>query len=265
LYAKIANLFTGVNSDSVRKYATIAYELAKPNSQIKGDALIQFGNSYHMENKIDSALKYYNKAFIFFQKTNNEKGIGKVYQSYALVKRSKGDYEGSIIDSEKALKAFVKINWTIGRVNVLNNISNAYVSLKKYKQSIEYSRQSLSLSKELNDSLKYYFTMAEYGGKLLYINSIDSAIYYINQATPYLEKNNQYNTLLVANSNLGETYFKIFKSPELSLPFFYKCINYSKLSNATDNLGIIYRNITSCYISLKNQIVPIVTLKKHYY
>ncbi len=251
IYVKIANIFTGVNSDSVRAYAIIADKFAKPNSLTKGDVLIQFGNSYHMENKIDSALAYYNKALGYFQKINNEKGIGKVYQSFALVKKSKGDIEGAIIDSKKALVAYGKIDWNLGRVNVLNNISNAYASLKKNKESVEYSRQSFSLSKKLNDSLKYYSMMAEYGGKLLNIKLIDSTIYYINKATPFLEKNNQFNLLLVANSNLGEAYFNIFKSPELSLPFFYKCVTYSNLSGAKDNLQVVYRNIAVCYLIAK--------------
>ena len=88
LYVKVANIFTGVNSDSVRVYASIADKMAPSNSVVKGDVLIQIGNSYHMENKVDSALKYYNKALLYFQKIGNEKGIAKVYQSYALVKKS---------------------------------------------------------------------------------------------------------------------------------------------------------------------------------
>ena len=173
LYAKIANIFTGVNSDSVRKYALIAGKLSSINSVTKGDALIQMGNSYHMENKVDSALSYYNKALLHFQKTGNEKGIGKVYQSYAIVKRTLGDYEGSIADSKKALVAFEKINWSLGKVNAFNNLSNTYGSINKHTEAVLYSRKALSEVKLLNDSMKYYFTLAEYGGKLILIDKLD--------------------------------------------------------------------------------------------
>ncbi len=252
LYVKIANVFTGVNSDSVRKYAAIADNMATSNSVTKGDVLIQFGNSYHMENKVDSALIYYNKALIYFQKIGNDKGIAKVYQSYAIVKKTLGDYEGAIQDSKKAYEVYEKINWSLGKVNVLNNISNTYSSLKKYDEAVDYSRKSFSLSKILNDSLKYYTMMSEYGGKLAFVNKKDSAIYYIKLASPFLERNNMYYLLLVANSNLANAFWGIYKNTTLCKEYYYKALSYAYLAGASDNLNYIFRDLTYCYIIEKN-------------
>ena len=248
LYVKIANVFTGVNSDSVRKYALEADKMATINSITKGDVLIQFGNSYHMENKVDSALNYYDKALRYFQKIGSDKGIGKVYQSYAIVKRTQGDYEGSIADSKKALEAYDKINWNLGKVNVLNNISSAYQSIKKFDEAVSFSRKSFSLSKLLNDSLKYYTMMSEYGGKLIYVKKLDSAMFYIKKATPFLERNMLYNNLLVLNTNLAIIFNDQFKNPALAKECLYNSLKYTNLSGATDNLKFIYRNLTYIYM-----------------
>jgi serine phosphatase RsbU (regulator of sigma subunit) len=248
LYVRIANIFTGVNSDSVRKYASIAHGMATPNSVVKGDVLIQFGNSYHMENKVDSALNYYNKALLYFQKIGNEKGIAKVYQSYALVKKALNDYEGSIQDSKKALDVYTKINWTLGKVNVLNNISNASASLKKFDDAVNYSRQSFSLSKTLNDSLKFYIMMSEYGGKLIFVKKLDSAVFYINTASPFFERNNMYAQLIVLHSNLAEAFWQINRNITLTKSHYFKALKYANLSGSKDNFAIIYRELTSCYI-----------------
>ncbi|MBC7695185.1 MAG: tetratricopeptide repeat protein [Burkholderiales bacterium] len=248
LYVKIANIFTGVNSDSVRKYATIADKIAPSNSISKGDVLIQFGNSYHMENKVDSALSYYNKALMYFQKIGNDKGIAKVYQSYAIVKRTLGDYEGAIQDSKKAYEVYDKITWTLGKVNVLNNISNAYSALKKYNEAVYYSRKSFSLSKLLGDSLKYYSMMSDYGGKLIFIKKLDSAVYYINAAAPFFERNNMYAQLLLSSTNLAEAFWNIYKNTALTKEYYYKALKYAYISGAKDNLNVIYRELTMCYI-----------------
>lgn len=248
LYVKIANIFTGVNSDSVRTYALIANKLALPNSTVKGDILVQFGNSYHMENKIDSALKYYNKALTYFQRIGNEKGIAKVYQSYALVKKSLNDYEGAIADSKKALEVYTKLNWTLGRVNVLNNLSNASFALKKFEDGVRYSRESFSLSKTLNDSLKYFGMMSEYGGKLIFVKKLDSALFYINSATPFFERNNLFAQLIVSHSNLAEAFWQIKKDMRLTKSNYFKALKYAQLSGSKDNFAVIYRELTSCYI-----------------
>ena len=252
LYVKIANVFTGVNSDSVRKYAQIASNMATANSVVKGDVLIQFGNSYHMESKMDSALMYYNKALVYFQKIANDKGVAKAYQSFAIVKRSTGDIEGAIIDSKKAYDVYNKINWNIGKVNVLNNISNAYMSLHKYNEAVVYSRQSLSLSKILNDSLKYFTMLSEYGGKLMHVKMYDSASYYIKAATPFLERNGLYYNLLVLNSNLATIYYDQNKDFEKAKEYLYNAIKYSSLSGATDNLSSVYKQLSYVYIIQKN-------------
>lgn len=252
LYVKIANVFTGVNSDSVRTYARIAGKMASANSLSKGDVLIQFGNSYHMESKVDSALKYYNQALIYFKKIGNEKGIAKAYQSFAIVKKSTGDFEGAIADSEKAYEIYDKINWTLGKVNVLNNISNAYASLIKNNLAVEYSRKSLSLSKSLNDSLKYFSQLSEYGGKLMTVKMYDSASYYIRQATPFLERNGLYYNLLILNSNLATIYHDQARDYEKAKACLYNAMKYSYLSGATDNLQVVYRQLSYIYIKQKN-------------
>ncbi len=253
LYVKIANIFTGVNSDSVRKYAGIAALLAEANSVVKGDVFVQFGNSYHMENKMDSALSYYKKALVYFQKTGNDKGIGKVYQSFALVKNSTGDFSGAIEDSKKAAVIFEKINWRVGVINVYNNIASSCVKLNNYPGAISYAKMAFSNSKLLNDSLKYYSMMSSYGSKLCHSSQVDSAIYYVNLSSSFLEKNTMYNLLIPAYINLalvldskGPAFQKATKAALL------KAKNYSLLSGAKDNLRFVYKDLAMVYLFEKN-------------
>lgn len=248
LYIKIAYIFTGVNSDSVRFYASKAAQIAPEKSTQKGDVLVQFGNSYHMENKIDSALSYYNKALHYFEKIGNEKGIAKAYQSFALIKQSLNDYQGALQDCQKALDVYDKLNWTLGRVNVLNNMASNSMFLQKYDDAVHYSRQAFSLSKTLNDSIKYFITMSEYGGKLYYVNKLDSAAYYIQKATPFFERNGMYAQLIVLHSNLADAFWELKHDVRLSKSHYLMALKYTGLSGAMDNAKFLYRQLAACYI-----------------
>lgn len=248
LYIKIANIFTGANADSVRKYAAVAGSIAPENSSARGDVMIQFGNSYHMENKIDSALNHYNKALRYFEKIGNEKGIGKVYQSFSVVKNSLGDLNGAISDSKKAAAIYKKINWSLGLVLVYNNISASYFKAEANDSAIVYSRRAFSASKLLNDSLRYYSMMSNYGSRLS-SSKQDSAIYYIQKSTPFLERNGMYNLLIPAYGNLAHALDQkgpVWRNATKSALF--KSIDYSILSGATDNLRYVYRDLGLIYI-----------------
>ena len=248
LYVRIANIFTGINSDSVRKYAAIAAKTAPANKITQGDVLIQFGNSYHMENKMDSALKYFNSGLIHFTKMGNEKGIGKAYQSFAVVKRSLNDYKGAIEDNRKALEIYEKLKWDLGIVNVSNNISNMYVSLHNYKEALAYSRKAFELSKTLGDSSKYFNMMMQLGVRYNDIHMPDSAIYYLSGANNYFERNGFYAFLMVLNSNMANAYWAKNKNIPQTKRYLYKSLNYSNLSGSTDNLVPLYRDLSVCYI-----------------
>ncbi len=243
LFVKVASIFTSISSDSVRKYARIGASYASENSVAKGDALIQVGNSFQMENKIDSSLKYYDKALIYFNKIKNDKSIGKVYQSYAIVKKSLGDYEGSILESKKAFEIFDKINWSLGKVNVLNNIAMSYVSFGKYKEAEDYSRKAFLLSKSLGDSMKYVTMMSELAGKFVFTGKADSAIYYYKQAIPFLERNHINGILIAAYSNLGRIHLNAGNA-RLAKTAILKAIECTELSGNKTNLNYLYRDLT---------------------
>lgn len=249
LYVKVANIFTGVNSDSVRIYASIADKMASENSVVKGDVLVQFGNSYHMENKLDTAIIYFEKALVYFKKIKNEKGIGKVYQSFGLVKRTLGDISGSIEDNKKALEIYKKMNWTLGVVNIYNNISSAYNSLNNRTEAIKFARLAFANSKLLGDSLKYFGMMSEYGCKLTSVNKLDSALYYINSASSYLERNNMYNLLIPAYTDLAIVVNTDTKEGiKIAKQALLKAKKYSVLSGAQDNLKYIYKYLAEVYL-----------------
>lgn len=262
IYSKLAFYYTGVNADSVRKYAYKAAQLASDTSVAKGDANIQIGNSYHMQNKTDSALIFYNKALAHFRRIGNERGIGKAYQSFALVKKSLGDIQGSLDDSKKAYDIYDKINFMVGKIGALSNISSAYLRLNQLEEAALYARKSFFLSKSLNDNVRYYQCMNDYAGMLKNIKQWDSAVFYFQQAIPFLERHGMHNLLVVSYNNMAQIYYDYYKKNNISLSYLYKATEQAKLCKATDNLRYLYRDLAYFYIKKPNSDSAVMYMDK---
>lgn len=248
IYVKVATIFTSINSDSVRKYARMAKNTAAENSVSKGTAMIQIGNSFNMENKLDSALNYYNSAFLYFSKIGNEKGIAQSYQSFALVKRASNDYEGAINDSKKAMEIFKKIHFTVGVIGTTNNISNMYMDLGKSDLALSYSKKAFDLARTLGDSVKYFDMMQQLGKRYMENQMPDSALYYLLPAENYFERNEFHRLLIAVNGNIADAYWAKNKNTQQAVKYLYKSLHYSNLSGAADNLVPLYRSLAGYYL-----------------
>lgn len=252
LYVHLARYFIAISPDSVVFYADKALHTAPKTSVAIGDAYIQKGNYSHMTGKMDSALFYYTRAQDFFKIIKNEKGIGKVYQSFAVVKNSMKDYAGALDDNKKAIEIYERINFKKGLTMVYMGAGNFSNRLKKTEDAIFYMRKAMNNAFSLGDSAWYYQTMAEFGGLLTtYKKNSDSSLYYLNKSILYLEKNGFNNSLISAYSNYAEAL--TFKKP-INLPLLknllFKSLALAKNLNITDNLQFVYRQIADYYVAV---------------
>lgn len=249
LYVALARHFIAISPDSVIYFADKALRTAPKNSIAIGDAYIQKGNYSHMTGKVDSALYYYTKAQTFFKSINHEKGIGKVYQSFGVVKNSMKDYQGALEDNKKAIEIYERIGFKKGLTMVYMGCGNLFNRLNKKEAALNYMRLAMNNALSLGDSSWYYQTMAEFGALLIAYNRPDSSNYYYKKSIPYLEKNGFNNSLIVAYSNYAEV---LFQQKPRNIPvlkeFLFKSLNLCKQLNIRDNLQSIYRQIAGYYV-----------------
>jgi serine phosphatase RsbU (regulator of sigma subunit) len=198
LYVQLARYFLAVNPDSVAFYAGKAMAIAPKQSVAIGDAYIQMGNYSHMRGLMDSAIFFYTKAQTFFKEINNEKGIGKVYQSFAVVKQSMKDYKGALDDNLKAIGIYEKIGFRKGLTMAYMGAGNCSKFLGNNSDGGLYIFKAMNNALALGDSVGYYQTMAEYAELKYRLREIDSSNYYYERAIPYLERNNFYYNLIPA-------------------------------------------------------------------
>lgn len=249
LYVQLARHFLSVSPDSVVVYANKALKIAPANSVAVGDANIQMGNYSHMSGNMDSAIYYYTKAQTHFKNINNEKGIGKVYQSFAVVKQSMKDYEGALNDNLQAIAIYEKIGFRKGLTMAYMGAGNNNKFLGKKKEGAVYFFKAMDNALSLGDSAFYYQTMAEYASLKYSMSEKDSAIYYFDKSIPYLERNNFRYNLITAYITYSE--ILIHEKPindELVRKYTFGSLAISKEMDIKDNLQYIYGQIGLYYV-----------------
>lgn len=208
-YSRIAFLATQISPDTVRFYANKAIRLASQTKPTYGDALIQIGNSYSMQQKTDSALVYYNKALTFYKKINNKRGLAKADQSFAVVYVNISEYKNAIEKAHSALAIYKEIGFSQGILGVNSLLSNCYLGLNNQDSSLYYMRCAMSeAAKNKADSMKYFQVMIDYGMRLFTKKTVDSTLYYLNEAARFMERSKNYNSLI--NLYLSQAYVKMF-------------------------------------------------------
>lgn len=253
IYAQLARHFLALNPDSVVTYANKALVTAPKNSIAVGDAYIQLGNYSHMRGLMDSALFYYTKAQTHFKEINNEKGIGKVYQSFAVVKWSMKDYKGALEDNLKAIETYEKLGFKKGLTMAYMGAGNCYKSLGNTTDGARYTFKAMSNALSLGDSTGYYQSMAEYARVMYSSGQKDSSVYYYNKAIPYLEQNNFYYNLIPVYITYCDILIEEKPVNETLLHhYLFRALSIATELDIKDNLQYVYSQLGAYYV-LKNK------------
>ncbi|MFK7781157.1 tetratricopeptide repeat protein [Psychroserpens sp.] len=140
-------------------------------SQMNRDALlaaIKIGDSttmassyhnigwYHYLNaKNDSAYYYYSKAIKLYKSQKNKKQEATILLGIADIQETEKDYIGSEENAIEAIKLFSllpKTDDVLGQLWTLNNLLGVIsLKLKNYNKALEYHKEALSISKEMNN------------------------------------------------------------------------------------------------------------------
>lgn len=258
IYARLAFLNLQYGPDSVSFYARKAIGLSRTNKASYGDAHIQMGNSFSMRQKNDSAIIYYDKALKIYKSLSYQKGIGKAYQSFALVYNHMEDFDRAIVKGEEALEIYKKIGFTVGIIGVYKNLANSYngkllkESLKtlnskkktnwnnneNQKKLLYYTRLALGeAAKNMGDSTSYFQTLSDYGSRILDPNAPDSALYYLNKSAGFLERKNDVASLIPMYLNIADIKMRRLKEKDVNgaREYVLKAYRLAEKFNLKDN------------------------------
>ncbi|MBO9634832.1 MAG: tetratricopeptide repeat protein [Chitinophagaceae bacterium] len=90
------------------------------------------------KNELELALKHYEHSLVFFEKTNNEKEIGRQYYNMGIIYSYQGKLKEATEIFIKAAGYLEKIKDTTGLCAVYNGIGTSFASLEEFKKALDY-------------------------------------------------------------------------------------------------------------------------------
>lgn len=111
--------------------------------------LLKIADSYETSNQ-DSSIYYLEKSKRLSDALEFKTGIYQYYNQSAIVSFTKGDYDLSMQQSNKALDVARDLGDSGLIINMLNNTGIVYQYLGQYDKQLEYSLQALSIAEKAN-------------------------------------------------------------------------------------------------------------------
>ena len=224
----------------------IAKELSLKNLQPKLEQSLAIVHT--IQGNYEKAKDYYNEAIEGFRKTDNARGVGRVYSNLGLTNERQGNYQSAMENYNKAKLLFETLADTSSLMLVKGNIGNIAYHQGDYEKALPIYEEMLNWGYE-NDSKKL---IARYLGNIgrVYLkkgNYPDALRNYYKSGDMLDNKSEQANLY----NDIGLIYLNL-RMFEQSLYFFEKGLDlYEKIGNKRQ-MGMIHTNICKQYIFENN-------------
>ncbi|CCH53046.1 Signal transduction histidine-protein kinase atoS [Fibrisoma limi BUZ 3] len=184
----VTSVVTGyAQSDEVdslnRKLAT------QPQDTLRVQMLYRLANLYKYE-KPDTAYRLGQQGYQLALRLGDRRGEAKALNIMGGALSDLGDYPKGIRLLQQSLSITRSINDLEGTFKGLNNLAIPYVEQKDYQRALQYFREAMELfeqsSRQNNrfDGLTPSILYGNIGETYLYLNELDSAEHYLQQALP---------------------------------------------------------------------------------
>jgi signal transduction histidine kinase len=188
-YLKLKDTF------NFKKINNFAFRIAdvKKDTFLLADTYWNMANYYRSLGIYDSSYYHYNKAFVLFEKINNEYYAAKMLYGMAFIKGRFKDYRGSEVLTIKAISKYKLLKKYKSLYASYNHLALLQKGLGNYDKSLFYHDKSLEYYQKLKNKKYFYETSLNNIG-LVYHSKKDykKAVYYFSKAinNNNLKKNN---------------------------------------------------------------------------
>ena len=178
-------------------------------------ALINIGYKVYAGSKPDSAIIYYNKAFVLAKKIGYTNGIFKYYACYGDILSMRGNYDQALNISMKQVALAEKSKDTRLIGAAYNNIAGSYTDLGFIDKALEYYLRAITIYEQRNDQRHLAAVYVNLLGIFSSVgHSPTKALKYGLKAIEVSRANNNTTVLQEALLNVSYLYVKINKTNE---------------------------------------------------
>ncbi|WP_025740336.1 tetratricopeptide repeat-containing sensor histidine kinase [Aquimarina pacifica] len=194
--------------DNSMVYARLFLEIAKRNEYDRGIgyAYNLIGNIYNITEKHSEAIKYYNKAIIYFKKVNCLRGLAIINNNISIIEQERGNLEKSanhLLDA-KLYNERLKDSFRLSQV--YNNLGNVYGRLGDFESAKKYFSKTIIIKRKKNLP-KLGTSLNNLALAYIKEKKLDTARTILLEALETCKKNKNYRSLANSYSILGELTF----------------------------------------------------------
>lgn len=164
------------------------YKILDIEDRRLGLSLFGIGLVHFEKKNLDTALEFFNKSLVVFEKSPLDFGIGRVVNLIGNVYYERGDFIKSLEYAQNSLQIFDRIENTIGLSRTLNDMGKIYQAIQIYDKAIHYFQEALKLRYEIDYKQGVITSHIDIAKFYLQINDITLAEKHLNEALEISEK-----------------------------------------------------------------------------
>lgn len=230
-------------------YQSLAYKLNR-NENV-ADAYIHMGISCGIRSKIDSALYYFNKAYIHAEKYGAKLEMGRSLANSAFAYTRLDDNKEAIDRYFRVLKIYNEIGYEFGLSQLYTNIGSIYFDLQEFDIANSYFQQALKINRKQKNETAIAGSLYSLGNNSREIKRYDEALKFYLQSLSIHERLGDLNGLALAKMGIGRTYTQLKNYPKALENLNAALLAIRKLNDKYIEINIL-NSLSDSYIGMQD-------------
>ena len=208
---QVATAYTQVDIKQRIHYARLAFNLAEKlhDEKSAADALLSTGTAYGISGITDSAVNYFNQAYIRAEKIRYDMVMGKCLANLGFVNDRMDNDQEAIQYYFKALEVFKQIKYLPGINQCYTNIGSLYFDLNQYDLAKNYFEECLKSATVAKDEKGIAYGLFTVGNCYQALHKDVLALTYLNKSLGIRKKLNDANGIGVVQRAKGLAYYHL--------------------------------------------------------
>ncbi|MBT5869791.1 MAG: CHAT domain-containing protein [Nitrospinaceae bacterium] len=216
----------------------------------RGRELRRIGRIYYLRlNRFKEARDAFSQAYELFKEVGQVDQQVESLLELGLVAEKEGDFKQALEFYVESQKLAETAHLKPGLAKAFLYQANSHWFQGNYQQAFRFQRQSLSLAKELGDTLQQTFTLNTLGLIHWTLNDPGRALEHLEKSLELAQTSNSQLDVATAYNNMGLVHRKEKRYPK-SIEFFKKALQMDEQLKSKWGQGYTHRNLGMSYLRM---------------